>query len=291
MAEARLDAIEACVEAELACGYHQALTFELDRLTAEHPLRERLWADRALALYRSGRQGEALRACNTARRRLADELGVEPAPALRSIERAILEQRPELDSSPRPETRRVLGLGPTEQPPVRYARAPDGVNIAYQVAGDAPVDLIIIPGFTSHLDIWWEPWSGRLARRLMTFVRLIVFDQRGNGLSDRPPAAGVEHRMEDTKVVLDAVGSERAVVLGMSAGGTVAVLFAATYPERTQALILYGAQPRYLVDDDYPFGDVTVNRRASGAEHRGCLGYWRPVQAVLPQRPRRPGAP
>ena len=252
--EAKVDAIEDCVDAELACGYHQALAFELERLVAQHPLRERLWAQRALALYRCGRQGDALRACNAARHRFAEDLGVEPGPALRNLERAILEQRAEIDWMPPPAETSRPALGPADQPPVRYATTPTGVSIAYQVAGDGPVDLIIIPGFTSHLDVWWAPWSGRLARRLMTFCRLIVFDKRGTGLSDRPPVSGIEDWLEDACVVLDAVGSKRAVVLGMSAGGTVGVLFAATYPERTQALILYGSQPCYLVDDDYPFG-------------------------------------
>ena len=189
LSEARVDALEECIDAELAAGYHQALTFELARLTSDHPFRERLWAQRVLALYRCGQQAEALRACNTVRRRLAGELGVEPGPALRDLERAVLEQRPELDWTP-PRTRRRPELGPEEQPPVRYATAPGGVSIAYQVAGDGPVDLIIIPGFTSHLDVWWAPWSGPLARRLMTFCRVIVFDKRGTGLSDRPPRSG-----------------------------------------------------------------------------------------------------
>ena len=251
--EARLGALEECIEVELACGYHQALPFELDRLTFEEPLRERFWVQRALALYRSGRQGEALRVCNAARGRFAELTGIEPGPALRELERAILEQRAELEwSAPRGGRRPALAAD--EQPPVRYARAPGGVSIAYQVAGDGPVDVIIIPGFTSHLDIWWDPWSGRMARRLMTFCRLILFDKRGTGLSDRPPRSGIEHWMEDARVVLDAVGSERAVVLGMSGGGTVAVLFAATYPERTRALILYGSEPCYIRDDDCPWG-------------------------------------
>ena len=218
LADARLDAIEDCIDAELVCGYHQALTYELDRLVAEHPLRERLGAQRVLALYRCGRQAEALRACAAIRRRLADDVGIEPGPALRDLERAVLEQRPDLDWAPPRSVRRTV-LGPDDQPPVRYATAPGGVSIAYQVAGDGPLDLVIIPGFTSHLDVWWAPWSGRLARRLLTFCRLIVFDKRGTGLSDRPSGSGIEQWMEDTRVVLDAVGSERPVVLGMSAGG------------------------------------------------------------------------
>src|SRR6185436_6194690 len=149
-----------------ACGYHQALTFELERLTADHPLRERFWAQRALALYRCGRQAESLRTCNAARRLLADHIGVEPGPELRDLERAVLEQRTELDWTA-PGRGHRPALAADQQPTVRYATAPGGVSIAYQVAGEGPVDLIIIPGFTSHLDIWWEPWSGRMARRLI----------------------------------------------------------------------------------------------------------------------------
>ena len=253
LAEVRVDAIEECVEAELACGYHRSLTFELEKLVADHPLRERLWAQQALALYRSGRQAEALRACSAVRRRLGDDLGVEPGPALRELERAILEQRADLEWTAPLMAPAVPVLGPEEQPPVHYARTPDGVSIAYQVAGSGP-DLIIVPGFTSHLDVWWAPWSGRVARRLMGFCRLIVFDKRGNGLSDRPPCNGIDDWVEDTRVVLEAAGSERAVVLGMSVGGAVGALFAATYPERTQGLVLYGASPRYLSADDYPMG-------------------------------------
>jgi pimeloyl-ACP methyl ester carboxylesterase/DNA-binding SARP family transcriptional activator len=262
LAGARVDAIEDCVEAEMACGCHRAVVAELDGLVAVHPLRERLWSLRVLALYRCGRQAEALRACASIRRRLVDELGVEPGPALRALEAAVLDQRPELDwspgaqlgaSSPFSSSARGLHAGRDSIPPVQYVRTEDGVNLAYQVAGDGHLDLIVVPGFTSHLDVWWETWP-RLARRLASFSRLILFDKRGMGLSDRPLHSGIEHWMEDTRVVLDAVGSEQAVILGMSAGGTVAILFAATYPERTRSLVLYGATARYLRDDDYPIG-------------------------------------
>ena len=107
----------------------------------------------------------------------------------------------------------------------------------------------------SHLDTWWEAWSGRLVRRLASFSRLILFDKRGVGLSDRPPHVDVEDWVEDTRVVLDAVGSERAALLGVTAGGPIAILFAASYPERTRSLLLYGAFARQLRrDGDYPIG-------------------------------------
>ena len=274
--EARLGAIEDRIDAELACGCHQAVASELDGLVVSHPLRERLWVQRALALYRCGREAEAVRSCVSFRRQLGDELGVAPGPALRAVETAVLEQRPELDWPPSAEADRSNRLSLLadpgasgrpdggsrgsrslldETPRVQYARTEDGVNLAYQVVGDGPLDLIVVPGYVSHLDTWWEAWSGRLVRRLASFSRLILFDKRGVGLSDRPPHVDVESWMEDTRVVLDAVGSERAAVLGVTAGGLISVLFAATYPERTRSLVLCSAFARQLWDEvDYPIG-------------------------------------
>jgi DNA-binding SARP family transcriptional activator/pimeloyl-ACP methyl ester carboxylesterase len=275
--EARLGAIEDRIDAELACGCHQMVSSELDGLVVRHPLRERLRVQRALALYRCGREADALRSCVSFRRRLADELGVAPGPALQAVERALLEQSPALDWSP---GREAGGVGrwpmPADRtgdgqrfgdarrasrplrdlpPPVQYARTEDGVNLAYQVTGDGPLDLIVVPGYVSHLDTWWEACSARLVRRLASFSRLILFDKRGVGLSDRPPHVDVENWMEDTRVVLDAVGSERASLLGVTAGGLIAIQFAATYPERTRSLVLCSAFARQLRDDvDYPIG-------------------------------------
>jgi pimeloyl-ACP methyl ester carboxylesterase len=129
------------------------------------------------------------------------------------------------------------------------------VNLAYQVLGDGPLDLIVVPGYVSHLDTWWEAWSGRLVRRLASFSRVILFDKRGMGLSDRPDHVDVEQWVEDTGVVLDAVGSEQAALLGVTAGGLISMLFAATYPERVRALVLYGAFARQLREEPgYPIG-------------------------------------
>jgi class 3 adenylate cyclase len=131
-----------------------------------------------------------------------------------------------------------------QQPKTQYARNGD-INIAYQVVGDGPVDLAIVPGFISHVDLWWTiPETTAFIRRLAGFCRLILFDKRGTGLSD--PVAGVsslEERMEDLHAVLDAAGSERPALLGVSEGGPMSVLFAATYPDRAAALALYGALP------------------------------------------------
>jgi pimeloyl-ACP methyl ester carboxylesterase len=131
-----------------------------------------------------------------------------------------------------------------QAPKTQYARNGE-VNIAYQVVGDGPIDLALVPGFISHLDLWWTiPETTAFTRRLAAFSRLILFDKRGTGLSD--PVAGLcslEERMEDLHAVLDAVGSERPALFGISEGGPMSVLFAGTYPDRVASLVLYGTFP------------------------------------------------
>jgi pimeloyl-ACP methyl ester carboxylesterase len=144
-------------------------------------------------------------------------------------------------------------------PPVRYAKSGD-VSIAYRVAGDGPLDLVWVPGLFSNLEVEWE--NPAFYSRLASFCRLIAFDKRGMGLSDRNVGAPtLEARMDDVRAVMDAVGSERAALLGVSEGGPMSILFAATYPERTVALILFGTFARFLRDVDYPYGsDETGDR-------------------------------
>jgi len=138
------------------------------------------------------------------------------------------------------------------QPKTSYARNGD-VNIAYQVIGDGPLDLLFIPAFVSHLDLYWTaPETTAFLLRLASFSRLILFDKRGTGLSD--PVADVatlEERMEDVRAVLDAVGSQRTALFGLSEGGPMSLLFAATYPERTAALITFGSFARLVPAPDY----------------------------------------
>jgi pimeloyl-ACP methyl ester carboxylesterase len=140
-------------------------------------------------------------------------------------------------------------------PETKYAKS-GGVHIAYQVVGDEPVDLVFVPTFTSHVEYAWEePSYARFFQRLASFSRLILLDKRGTGLSDRvTDAATLEERMDDVRAVLDAVGSERAAVFGASEGGAMAALFAAAYPERTTALVLYGATAKAISDSSYPWG-------------------------------------
>ncbi len=143
-------------------------------------------------------------------------------------------------------------------PATRYARTADGVSIAYQVVGDGPLDLIWVPGWVSHLEVAWEePTLARFFERLASFSRLILFDKRGTGMSDRVPEdklPTLETRMDDLRSVCDAVGSERAALLGVSEGAPMCILFAATYPERTTAVVLFGGYAKRLRSHDYPWG-------------------------------------
>jgi len=140
------------------------------------------------------------------------------------------------------------------QPQTRYARSGD-VGIAYQVFGEGEIDLVVAFPFVSHLDLLWEnPAQARFMRRLGSFARVILFDRRGVGLSDPvDSAATLEERMDDVRAVMDAADSERAALLGMSEGSTMCMLFAATYPERVSALILWGAMARSTAAPDYPW--------------------------------------
>jgi pimeloyl-ACP methyl ester carboxylesterase len=144
----------------------------------------------------------------------------------------------------------------TIMPETKYAKSGD-VYIAYQVVGDGPRDLVFVPPFVSHVELYWEePALVRFLSRLASFSRLIVFDKRGTGLSDRVSHTALpdlEQRMDDVRAVLDAVGSQRAALFGPSEGGPMSALFAATYPERTTALILYGTFASTIRDAAYPW--------------------------------------
>ena len=132
-------------------------------------------------------------------------------------------------------------------PETRYARSGD-VRIAYQIVGDGPLDLVFVPGFVSNVDLFWEtPEWAQFFSRLAAFSRLILFDKRGTGLSDRDVGiATLEERMDDVRAVMDAADSDRAALFGMSEGGPMSLLFASTYPHRAQALVLYGSFARHI---------------------------------------------
>jgi pimeloyl-ACP methyl ester carboxylesterase len=139
-------------------------------------------------------------------------------------------------------------------PETRYARSGD-VNIAYQVVGDAARDLVLVPGWVSNIEVLWEEAAcARFLGRLASFTRLILFDKRGTGLSDRvADLPNLETRMDDVRAVMDTVGSERAALLGYSEGGPMCALFAATYPARTTAVITAGSYARRIWAPDYPW--------------------------------------
>lgn len=171
------------------------------------------------------------------------------------------------------------------QPETRYAHSGD-VHIAYQVVGAGPFDLVFVPGFVSNVEAAWDsPARASFFRRLASFSRLILFDKRGTGLSDRTSQIfTLEQRMDDVRAVMDAAGSERAALFGISEGGPMSVLFAATYPERTTALAMYGSYARRSWAPDHPFGwrdedwsDVFANMEAHWGTPEGLdLHLWAP---------------
>src|SRR5262249_51314273 len=151
-------------------------------------------------------------------------------------------------------------------PETRFVQV-DGLNIAYQVVGEGPIDLVQIPGFVSNVELAWEePLLAGFLERLAGFSRLILFDKRGAGMSDRVPTrqlATLEQRVDDLVGVLDAAGSTQAALFSHSEGGSLAVLFAATYPERTQALMTAGIFAKRVWSPDYPWAPTPEERARS----------------------------
>jgi len=170
------------------------------------------------------------------------------------------------------------------QPPrTRYALS-DDAHIAYQVFGEGDLDLVFVPGFVSNIEHYWEmPQVPDVLERLGSFARVVIFDKRGTGLSD--PVAGpppLEQRMDDMQAVMDAVGVERAALFGISEGGPASVLFAATYPERTSALVLYGSTPRFRTDSDISWGATDEQIEVVLAEVSSKWGEGALLEAFAP---------
>ena len=174
-------------------------------------------------------------------------------------------------------------------PPVSFARRPDGRHLAYQVAGDGELDLVFLLGFPTNLALLWDnPAVGGFLTKLMSFSRLILYDRLGTGLSDRGPTGHVfEDWMDDLRCVLAAAGSERAALFGCDFGGRLALLVAATYPERVSAVATFGSQPTTLGDQDYPWGATPEERkgllapvRAGTLDPAGILTTMAPREAT-----------
>jgi len=140
-------------------------------------------------------------------------------------------------------------------PATRYVKS-DDVHIAYQVLGEGPLDLLVVPGFVSNVEAAWQsPELSSFYRSLASFCRLILFDKRGTGMSDRGSQIfTLEQRMHDVQAILDEVGSERTALFGISEGGPMSLLYAATYPKRASALVLYGSYAKRAWTPEYPFG-------------------------------------
>jgi DNA-binding SARP family transcriptional activator/pimeloyl-ACP methyl ester carboxylesterase len=291
--DARLAAAESRVDALLACGRHQDTLAELAELTAAHPLRERFWAQRVLALYRCGRQADALRAYRELRAILVEQLGIEPTPELRLLESAILRQDSQLDYQDQPyqEQRHAVGAD-SAQPVTRYVDS-GGIHIAYQVLGAGERDIVFVPGAMSHLDLLWEdPETAAFFRRLATLGRLILFDKRDTGLSDRAGGdSPLEERINDVLEVMEAASSSEAVLFGYSEGAAMSILFAATYPERVTALVLGAGTARYPWAPDYPCGQGSAEMLDAFTEiatHR--WGQGETIEWFLPSRAGSPQA-
>lgn len=229
------------------------------------------WTEQALALdptnevllrrlmrlnARQGRHARALDRYQRLQLLLSDDLGVLPEAETQDLAREIRADRlrPNKDRSTRSTRGPTATVPATRLPRTQYARSGE-VNIAFQVHGDGPVDLVYVPGWVSNLDLaWGHPTYARFLEQLGTFARVIRLDKRGTGLSDRNVGhATLEQRMDDLRAVMDAAGSERAVLLGSSEGGNLCMSFAATWPRRTVSLILYGAYARGLWAEDYPW--------------------------------------
>lgn len=237
------------------------------RLLALEPLREDIHRALMRAYAAQGRINLALKQYELCRDALQRDLQLSPEQETRQLYETLRVRRtaassrsagPASPAAPnvKAETGRGAAfVGEPMPPPTHYVKSA-GINIAYQVTGDGPIDLVYVPGWVSNLDLAWQsPRLAHVLRRLGTFSRLIRMDKRGTGLSDRNVGLPtLEERMEDVRAVLDAVGSKRTVLFGSSEGGPMCLLFAATYPERTAALVLNGAYASGKRAKDYPWG-------------------------------------
>lgn len=212
----------------------------LEQLLARTPLDERRWALLITALARAGRVGDALRGYQRARETLVSTLGVEPGAELRSLELAVLNG--DLTQARKSVRQTRLDARQHRTPETRYVEV-DGLSVAYQVWGHGPIDVVLVPQLVSHLEVMVEIEAYRhWIESLAAFCRLIVFDKRGNGMSDRISGPLLlEHRTADIGAVMDAVGVQRAALLGVSEGGTIALLFAALHPDRVSCVATAGS--------------------------------------------------
>jgi pimeloyl-ACP methyl ester carboxylesterase len=211
------------------------------------------------------------------------KLAIEPGPEVRELHARVLRQDPALDG-PAPDQ---AAAGPDAVPQTRYARTSDGIHIAFQLIGEGERDMVLVPGLMSHLELIWEDReTADFYQRLAGLGRLILFDKRDTGMSDRASGTmSLEERMEDVRAVMEAAGSSRAVLFGYSEGAPMSILFAATYPERVSALILASASARWFPAPGYPCGQgtqVMYDALRDIAAHR--WGQGASIEWYLPSR-------
>ena len=289
--EEYLSAIETRVTMDLAAGRHADLIGDLEALVYEHPFRERLWGYLMVALYRCSRQAEALATYQRARQILVEELGLEPGGELRRLEEAILTHDASLAAPHRLPVPVEMAPGAASgivRSPVRYTRSSDGVSIAYQVAGNGPIDILAIPGFVTHLDIWWNAPTDGLVRRLTSIGRLISFDKRGMGLSDRPETVDAVKWVDDALAVLDAVDAKKVVVLGVSAGTPTAIRLASWHPDRVRALVVFGGGARTIAGPGYEIGHDRETLESFAANLERGWGSGVAISAYAPSLAKQP---
>jgi DNA-binding SARP family transcriptional activator/pimeloyl-ACP methyl ester carboxylesterase len=253
LAEEHLLLVEDQLAAEIAAGRPAAAVGELEAMTALHPLRERLWELRMTALYRSGRQADAVAAFQTARRHLRDEVGMEPGPRLRALAEGVL--RHTLPTAP-PPGHPTQSAVPFDGP--HYADA-DGVHVAWGAYGTGAVDVLLLNPTFVPLDAYLEePHLAAAIERLAAGRRVIAFDRSGLGLSDpvthdAPPS--VTGWTADAVAVLDACGARRVHVLANADTAMIALTLAATRPEHVASVTAVNPYARATVGDGYPYGE------------------------------------
>ena len=256
----RCAALEDLFDYELRLDHHREVEPALESYVEAHPFRERACSALMLALYRSGRQSEALGVYREAARRL-EEQGLDPGAELRRLHVAILRQEPALLEAD--------GARPSgERPLTRYAYNRD-VALAYQITGSGPFDVVYAPPFVTNVDLTWDvPTWAALLHRFGAFSRLIRFDKRGTGMSDRTGVAEPAVVAEDLRAVMDAALSREAAIIGASDAGPLAIQFTAAHPDRVWALVLWGTAPRTRWAPDYPWGltDDDLEDAAPGTE-------------------------
>ena len=276
--------LEKLVAQYSATGSHARCARTATRLLALEPLREDIHRALMRTYTAQERINLALKQYEVCRDALQRELGLQPAPETRRLYEDLRARRISSGKAARADRESGTLLDPAgssreeaavrsqldseaARPQTHYVKSA-GCNIAYQVTGDGPVDMIYVPGWVSNLDyLWASPRVTHVFKRLGSFCRLVLCDKRGTGLSDRNVGfPTLEQRMEDVRAVLDAVGSKRTVVFGSSEGGNMCMLFAATYPERTAALVLNGAYAKGLWSEDYPWAKTREEMEEELAE-------------------------